>query len=85
MGRQVTHLPEDNMFTISENGLTARLEYSVRDGVMDILHTIVPGEIGGRGIAADLVSAARGFATASDLSLKASCPYAAAWLERNPQ
>ena len=45
---EITHLPEDNLFKTVVDGYTAYVTYIIRDGKLDIRHTIVPPEIGGR-------------------------------------
>lgn len=68
------------------DGYTAHVEYQLTgDNGFDILHTIVPKEIGGRGIAAALVKAAYDYARGKGLTLLATCPYAAVWLQRHPE
>lgn len=64
-------------------GYTAYVEYRVTDGVFDVVHTIVPPAIGGRGIAARLVEAAYLYAQARGYRREATCSYARVWLERN--
>lgn len=51
----IEHFPEKKVFQTVVDGETARLMYHVADGALDVRHTIVPGEIGGRGIASALV------------------------------
>ena len=43
---EITHLPEDNLFKTVVDGYTAYVTYIIRDGKLDIRHTIVPPEIG---------------------------------------
>ena len=52
---EVTHRPERNRFELEKNGMTAFVEYEVEDGTLDIMHTIVPPPLEGKGIAAALV------------------------------
>ena len=51
----------------------------------DIRHTIVPEEIGGRGIASALVKAAYDYARCKCLKPVATCAYAVVWLQRHPE
>ena len=51
----VNHYPEKNRFEVVEDGLTAYVEYRLRGDALDIIHTIVPKNLEGRGIAATLV------------------------------
>ena len=80
----VNHFPEKELFTVEENGVTAYGSYKVHDGKLDILQTIVPEEISGRGIASELVAAAYAHAKSVGLKPAATCSYAAKWLERHP-
>ena len=72
------------IFKKEVNGTRAYVSYVINNGSLDIEHTIVPPEIGGRGIAAALVKAAYDYALSQNLSPRASCEYAAVWLKRNP-
>ena len=81
----IEHYPEKKVFQTVVDGETARLMYHVADGTLDVRHTIVPGEIGGRGIASALVKAAYDYALANELAPVATCSYAVKWLERHPE
>ena len=76
----IEHFPEKKVFQTVVDGETARLMYHVADGALDVRHTIVPGEIGGRGIASALVKAAYDYALANELVPVATCSYAVKWL-----
>ena len=79
MDYEITHQPEQKLFKTEVDGRTAFVEY------LDIIHTIVPKPIEGRGIAAALVKAAYDFALANGMKPKATCSYAVRWLERHPE
>ena len=79
---EVTHRPERNRFELEKNGMTAFVEYEVEDGTLDIMHTIVPPPLEGKGIAAALVEATYKYAAGQGLKPKGS--YAVAWLKRHP-
>lgn len=81
---EITHDAARCLFQTEVNGTRAYVSYVINNGCLDIEHTIVPPEIGGRGIAAALVKAAYDYALSQNLSPRASCEYAAAWLKRNP-
>ena len=66
-------------------GYVAYVDYRVADQVLDVRHTIVPKEIGGRGIASQLVKAAYDYAAEQGLQPVATCSYAVKWLERHPE
>jgi len=73
-----------HQFEMHDGALRARLVYNVEDGVIDLLHTEVPKELEGRGIAAELTTAALGYAAANDLLVKPTCPYVRSYLKRHP-
>ncbi len=83
-GDSIRHDEEAGRFEIEAAGHTGFLEYE-RDGdLLTITHTVVPGAIGGRGIAGRLVEAAALHARAAGLRVRPACSYAAAWFDRNP-
>lgn len=79
----IIHDKEYNRFYTLRDGYEAYVEYTVEVGSLNIIHTVVPKPLSGKGIAAELVSAAYKYADASGLARKAECSYAAAWLKRN--
>ena len=73
MDYEIIHQPEQHLFKTEVDGRTAFVQYRLLGDSLDIIHTIVPRPIEGRGIAAALVKA------------KATCSYAVKWLERHPE
>jgi predicted GNAT family acetyltransferase len=71
-------------FTTAVSGYTAELTYTLADGVMSITHTGVPSEIGGRGVAAQLMQAAVQAAAAHAWSINPVCSYAVRYLAKHP-
>lgn len=84
MEYEIVHHPERNRFEIHKNGLTAYVEYLPYNGGIDLIHTIVPRAMQGRGVAALLVGAAMNYARIHGLKVIPSCPYVPAYLERHP-
>lgn len=79
---EIKHLASRHRFeTIVDNHL-AYVEYVIDASDLNIIHTVVPKEIGGKGIASALVAAAYEYGESMNLSPKATCSYAAVWLER---
>lgn len=78
----ISHVPLKNRFEVELNHQKAYVEYVIEDSTIDIIHTIVPKEIGGIGIAAALVEAAYQYGETLNLTPKATCSYAAVWLKR---
>lgn len=85
MDYEIIHQPEQNLFRTEVDGRTAFVEYRQIGDSFDIIHTIVPPPIEGRGIASALVKTAYDYALANGLKPKATCWYALRWLERHPE
>jgi predicted GNAT family acetyltransferase len=78
------HDPAAHQFRIEVDGHRAVLDYTLTDAVMTITHTGVPADIGGRGIAAELMRAALAVAREHHWSVDPLCSYAAAYLKKHP-
>ncbi len=85
MDYQIIHQPDLKLFRTQVDDRTAFVEYRLLGEYLDIIHTIVPPPIEGRGIAAALVKAAYEYALANGMKPKATCSYAVRWLERHPE
>lgn len=85
MDMEIRHEEERCRFSLEVDGYQAYVEYRLEQGDFDIRHTIVPAEIGGRGIASRLVKAAYDYARSNGFRLLATCSYAVLWLERHPE
>lgn len=85
MNCEITHRPERKRFETELDGVTAYVEYRLTDGALDIVHTIVPPAIGGRGVAAALVKKAYDYARENRMKPLATCSYAVVWLQRHPE
>lgn len=79
---KIYHKQHANRFEMMKDGYLAYVEYETDGCSLDVLHTVVPKAIGGRGVAAALVEAAYNYGASMNLNPKASCSYAAAWLKR---
>ncbi|MGE3693194.1 MAG: GNAT family N-acetyltransferase [Novosphingobium sp.] len=62
-----------------------RLTWITREGARVVEHTIVPPEIGGRGIAAQLVQALIKDARAQQFRIVPECSYVAAAFAKHPE
>ncbi len=80
---EVSHDASGHRFNVTVDGHLAYIEYEPGDGRITITHTIVPPEIGGRGIAGHLVRAALEYARDQHLSVVPQCTYADAWMRRH--
>lgn len=85
MEYEIIHHPQRNRFEITQDGLTAFVEYRLVGDNLDIIHTKVPEPWEGRGIAASLVKTAFDYALEHQLTPQVACSYAAAWLKRHEE
>lgn len=83
MEYNIKHVPENNRFETEVNGMTANAEYHIVGKYLNITHVWVPKPLEGQGIASALVKAVYNYTKENNLDIRASCPFAAIWLERN--
>ena len=81
---EILHDPDNGRFEAMVDGHCCELVYHLDEGLMSIVHTGVPSDVGGRGIAAQLVAAAFATARARGWKVRPSCSYAALWVQRHP-
>ena len=79
----IQHDVSARRFHTDVGGLESELVYRLSDGVMRIVHTGVPEQLGGRGIGASLVRAALETARSEGWKVRPACSYAAAFFERH--
>ena len=72
-------------FEVTYETKIAFLEYKTKGSVISLLHTEVPEEIGGKGIANALADYAFRFAAADDMKVKNYCSFISAYLKRHPE
>ena len=82
---EIRHHPGAHRFNTVVDGYEALLDYHMEGDQMVVTHTNVPDEIGGRGIASELVRAAFEHARGQGWRVRPMCSYAAAWAERHPE
>lgn len=81
----IRHLASAHRFETIVEGFTCELDYTLQGQVMTITHTGVPSEVGGRGIASELVRAAYEVARQKGWKVEPACSYARVWSERHPE
>jgi uncharacterized protein len=81
---EVVDQPERSRLVVEQDGHTAELVYRLEPDRLVLVHTGVPEELGGHGIAGDLVRAAVERAAAEHLTVVPWCPYARRWLREHP-
>lgn len=69
MEHTVIHDEKVDRFEVFESGQIVYLQYDEKNGVLDILHTIVPPQLEGQGIAQALTEAAVRYASVVGLKI----------------
>jgi predicted GNAT family acetyltransferase len=85
MSLAIEHLADRGRFQAVVDGEAAFTEYRSAGGELTILHTEVPAQLGGRGIAAALVQAVLAHARGAGLTVRPLCDYARGYMERHPE
>ena len=85
MGLDIRHLAAAHRFETTVDGVVCELDYQLHDGVMTITHTGVPEQVGGRGIAGELVRTAVETARREGWKIVPACSYAQVWMQRHPE
>lgn len=85
MAFDIVHDRLTHRFTTAVDGELCVLEYTLADAVMTITHTGVPEAVGGRGIAAALVTAAFDAARAEGWKVVPACAYARVYVQKHPE
>lgn len=86
MKEEIVHNKEKMRFETMIDGLLSEVNYRINDeNNLIIVHTGVPNELRGKGIAADLTKAMLEYAKENSLKIIPLCPYTQTYLERNPQ
>jgi len=78
----VVNNTEEHRFEARVDGRLAVAEYRLGDGYIEFVHTDVPRELEGRGIASRLARTALEYARSEKLAVVARCPFMAAWIGR---
>lgn len=85
MALDIRHLAAAHRFETNVDGFLCELDYNLHDGVMTITHTGVPEQVGGRGIAGELVRTAFETARQEGWRVVPACSYAQVWMTRHPE
>lgn len=78
----VEHLPDERRFVVRLPTGEATLVYVRDDRSVDFLHTEVPPEARGQGVADALAEHAVRWARSEGLEVVATCPFVRGWLKR---
>lgn len=80
----VDNQPAHNFELIVEGG-RAFIDYVKRDNIYLLVHTEVPKELEGKGVAAALVEKTFKYLEANGFKIKVYCPYVQVYLKRHPE
>ena len=72
-------------FEIAQGGHTAILEYLVTGGLMTLVHTEVPEELGGKGLGGKLVKFALEHAKRNNLRIAVHCEFAQSYISSHKE
>ena len=82
---EVVHNESVQRFEAKVDGLLCRCDYRMHGDTMMLVHTEVPPQLEGRGIASHLVRAAFDHARKSGMDVLPVCSYVRAWAQRHPE
>lgn len=77
---EIVDQTDTERFVLEADGSVAELDYELDGNRLVLIHTRVPDELGGRGIAGQLVAASVARARRDSLTIAPWCPYARRWL-----
>ncbi|HVW83660.1 MAG TPA: GNAT family N-acetyltransferase [Bryobacteraceae bacterium] len=83
--QQVRHNEAAHRFEAGAPPHLARLDYRLKGESVDMIHTEVPDEYQGQGLAGELASAALTWARESGRKVVASCPYVKSYIKKHPE
>ena len=72
-------------FEIERDGHTAFLEYVLSGNVLQLLHTVVPDALQGKGIASELAKSALEWARQNGKKVDVICEFVAGYVKRHPE
>lgn len=81
----ITHNMAKNRFETTVDGTVAYISYVDSGDKLIYDHTIVPSQIGGRGIAGQLTKHALDYARAQGKKVVPACSYVASYIQKNPE
>ncbi|WP_019520855.1 GNAT family N-acetyltransferase [Faucicola boevrei] len=83
---EIIHKTDNQRFETVIDGVIAYLSYKkVDDNTLDYNHTIVPDELGGRGVGKALATFALDYARDNNVKIVPSCSFVAHFINKNPE
>ena len=81
----IQHNPAATRFEAVVDGMLCRSDYRLHGDTMMLVHTEVPAQLEGKGIASALVKAAFKHAADTGMDVLPVCSYVRAWVQRHPE
>lgn len=86
MATEVKFVPEAERYEITVDGEVAgHVDARERDGIIEMPHTIIGDEFGGRGLAKTLVQYALNDLREKGRKIEPICPFVQGFIEKNPE
>ena len=81
----IVHNEQANRFETTVDGQTSYISYQDRDDTLVYDHTIVPQQLGGRGIGSALVEHALDYARERNKKVVPQCSFVEAYVNKHPE
>jgi predicted GNAT family acetyltransferase len=81
----IQHNPAALRFEVIIDGMLCRTDYRMHGDTMMLVHSEVPRQLEGRGIASALVRAAFQHAADKGMDVLPVCSFVRAWVQRHPE
>lgn len=76
---------EKNRFETDVEGYKAIIEYSVQPGILSLIHTEVPKELSGQGVASEMTEKVLLQIELRGLKVIPVCPFTKKYIDRHPE
>jgi len=76
---------EANRFEVHTHNQTAFVDYEIDQNQIELIHTEVPKELGGKGIGSYLAENSLKFAKNNQLKVKPSCSFIKNYIDKHPE
>jgi len=83
--KEATHEVTTGRLEIEQDGQVAYLEYTLSGSVLALLHTEVPKQLRGKGLASELAKSAFEWARKSKLKVDVICPSVAEYVQEHKE